>query len=52
MIFSTNKHFWSFSNKQKLDKKIKRFSYLPTLIFFGMLAETQAFYLGLSAAGA
>ena len=39
MIFSPNKHFWSFSNRQK----IKRFSDLPTLIFSGMLAETKLF---------
>ena len=44
MIFSPNKHFLSFSNKQKFDKKIKRFSDLPTLIFFGMLAETWVFF--------
>ena len=40
-IFYPNKQFWSFSNKQKLDKKIKRFSDLQTLIVFGMLAEIQ-----------
>ena len=27
--------------------RIKRFSYLPTLIFFRPLAETQLFFLGL-----
>ena len=53
MIFSPNKHFLSFSNKQKLDKKLKRFSDLPTLFFFfffffGTLAETRVmFFLGL-----
>ena len=45
MIFSPNKHLLSFSNKQKLDKKIKRYSDLLTLIFFGMLAGTQVFFL-------
>ena len=44
MIFSPNKHFLSFSNKQKLDNKIKRFSDLPTLIFFGLLAETRVIF--------
>ena len=28
-------------------QKIKIFSYLPTLNFFGMLAETQVIFLGL-----
>ena len=44
MIFSPNKQFLSFTNKQKLDKKINRFSDLPTLIFFGMLAVTRVFF--------
>ena len=44
MIFSPSKHFLSFSNKQKLDKNKKIFR-LPTLIFFGMLAETRVFFL-------
>ena len=44
MLFSPNKHFFlSFSNKQKLDKTNKKI-YLPTLIFFGMLAETRVFF--------
>ena len=45
MIFSPNKQFLSFSNKQKLDKKKKkRLSDLSTLIFVGMLAETRVFF--------
>ena len=50
MIFSPNIQFLSFSNKQKLDKKIKiknkikGYSDLPTVMFFGMLAETRVFF--------
>ena len=37
--------FLSFSNEQKLDKKKKKKkSDLPTLIFFGMLAETRVLF--------
>ena len=43
MIFSHNKHVLTYSNK-KIRQKLKRFSDLPTLIFFGMLGETQVFF--------
>ena len=49
MILSPNKLFFIFF-KQKLDKKYKKNSDLPTLICFGMLAETRFssfFFLGL-----
>ena len=47
MVFSPNKHFLSVCNKQKLNKKIKRFSDLPTISFFGMLVETRVFFYAL-----
>ena len=40
MIFSPNKYFWSFSNKQNLDEKKKK-KIGSTDHNFGMLAETQ-----------
>ena len=57
LVFQMNKvayyEFLLVFNKKKKKKKkknretIKRFAYLPTLIFFGMLAETQIKFLRL-----
>ena len=35
---------FDFTQEIKIRQKMKRFSNLPTLIFFGMLAETQVFF--------
>ena len=47
MIFSPNKHFFIFFLQTLIWQKIKRFSDLPTLIFFGMLAKHTYFFSGL-----